>query len=206
MAKVTTITEMDLTGGAACLDFVNTALNFDVPVERLHTYNDLLVLTRRLSLLDDDTLAALERLAEDNTGQAERVLGKARQVRQSMLTVFSALVKGNSEDVTASALRAFNGDVNEALGKRGFSWQADKLVVGWERPKSELMLAVWIYSLSAYELLTTKDQKLIKQCGACAWYFLDETKNHRRKWCDMQTCGTNEKARRYYQRKKQASP
>lgn len=204
MAKVSTITEMDLTGGAVCLDFVNTALEFDEPVERLHSYQDLLILTRRLSLLDDDTLAALERLAEDNPDQAERVLAKARQVRQSMLTVFSALVKGKLEDVTSSALRAFNGDVNEALGERGFSWQADKLVVGWERPKSELMLAVWIYSLSAYELLTTKDQKLIKQCGACAWYFLDETKNHRRKWCDMQTCGTNEKARRYYQRKKLA--
>jgi predicted RNA-binding Zn ribbon-like protein len=204
MAKVSTITEMDLTGGAACLDFVNTALEFDEPVERLHTYNDLLIFTRRLSLVDTNTLATLDQLAQEDPGQAERVLLKARQVRQSMLTIFEAVVKGKLEEVTDSDLKTFNEHINDALVKRGFFRQADKLALNWECSQRELLQVVWIFSLSAYELLTTQDQKLIKQCGACAWFFLDTTKNHRRKWCDMQGCGTNEKARRYYQRKKQA--
>jgi predicted RNA-binding Zn ribbon-like protein len=204
MAKVSTITQMDLTGGAACLDFVNTALDYDLPVERLHSYKDLLILTRRLSLLPENILATLDRLAEDDPGQAERVLLKARQVRQSMLPIFAALAEDQLGQVTASALKAFNEHINEALEQRGFTSQGDKLELGWKRPEKELLQVVWVFSLSAYELLTAKDQKLIKKCGACAWFFLDETKNHRRKWCDMQTCGTNEKARRYYQRKKQA--
>ena len=204
MAKLTTIAEMDLVGGAACLDFVNTALEFDVPVERLHSYQDLLILTRRLLLLDADTLAGLERLAEADPGQAARVLIKAHQARQSMLDVFAALVKGELKTVRASALKAFNGHINEALGKQGFYPEAGQLALSWQDSQLELPQAVWVFSLSAHELLTTQDQKLIKQCGACAWYFLDATKNHRRKWCDMQSCGTNEKARRYYQRRKQA--
>ncbi|GAB3543072.1 CGNR zinc finger domain-containing protein [Spirosoma fluminis] len=204
MAKVSTITEMDLTGGAACLDFVNTALEFDKPVERLHQYNDLLILTRRLALLDADTLSALEQLAQEEPEQAERVLSKARQLRQSMLILFTALVKEKLAEVPASTLKAFNGHINEALVQRGFSRQADKLTLSWVHPGTELLHVVWIFSLSAYELLTTHDQTLIKQCGACAWFFLDTTKNHRRKWCDMQSCGTHVKARRYYQRKKQA--
>ncbi|GAB3901413.1 CGNR zinc finger domain-containing protein [Larkinella knui] len=204
MAKVSTITEMDLAGGAACLDFVNTALEFDEPVERLHTYQDLLRLIRRLSLLDENTLAALTHRAEADPGQAERVLQKARQVRQAMLPVFAALAKGEPEQLTAPVLEAFNEAVNEALDKRVFLRQADQLALSWAHPQTDLLQAVWVFSLSAYELLTNQDQKLIKQCGACAWLFLDTTKNHRRKWCDMQTCGTSVKGRRYYQRKKQA--
>ena len=203
MAKVSTVTQMDLSGGAACLDFVNTALELDVPVERLHRYQDLLILTRRLGLLDAATLARLEQLAEADPKRADWVLYQAREVRQSMLVVFAALVKGELETVPATALLAFNRYLHEALTNRGFLRQADKLVLGWADSQPDLLLTVWLYSLSAYELLTSQDQTLIKQCGACAWYFLDTTKNHRRKWCAMPGCGANEKARRYYQRKKQ---
>ncbi|GAB3804582.1 hypothetical protein GCM10028819_36340 [Spirosoma humi] len=205
MGKVSTIAEMDLAGGVPCLDFVNTALNDELPVERLHSYTDLLTLVHRLSLLDTSTLAALKRLVDQNPEQAERVLQKAREVRQAMLIVFTALTRGQLQQVTAPVLRSFNESIQEALGERGFSIQEGSLVLRWERPEKGLMQAVWVFSLSAYELLTTKAQHLIKQCGACAWFFLDETKNHRRKWCDMQTCGTNQKARRYYQRTKQGT-
>lgn len=205
MGKVSTIADMDLIGGAACLDFVNTALNDELPVERLHSYSDLLTLIDRLSLLDTSTLAALKGLVEENPEQAERVLQKAREVRQVLLTVFAALARGQFPQVTAQVFISFNESIQEALGERGFSAQGAKLELSWERPDKELMQAVWVFSLSAYELLTTQDQDLIKQCGGCGWFFLDETKNHRRKWCDMQTCGTNQKARRYYQRKKQGT-
>ncbi|MBO0938429.1 CGNR zinc finger domain-containing protein [Fibrella sp. HMF5335] len=205
MAKVSTIAEMDLTGGIACLDFINTALSDHLPVERLHSYSDLLVLSRRLSLLDTATLDTLELIANQNSAQAERVLLEARKVRQSMLGVFDALASGQLQQVTAQLLTSFNGSVHEALCERNFSVQGNELAMTLERSEKQLMQAVWSFSLSAYDLLTTRDQQLVKQCGACGWFFLDETKNHRRKWCDMQTCGTNQKARRYYQRKKLAS-
>lgn len=205
MAKMSTISDMDLAGGAACLDLVNTALNDELLVERLHSYTDLLILTQRLSLLDIDTLAALKRLAEQDPGQAELILLEAREVRHSMLALFAALARGQLQQTTDSVLTPFNSHINEALSKREFFPQGDKVEMKWSCPQKDLMQAVWVFSLSAYDLLTTKDQHLIKQCAACAWFFLDETKNHRRKWCDMQTCGTNQKARRYYQRKKQAS-
>ncbi|AKD53692.1 CGNR zinc finger domain-containing protein [Spirosoma radiotolerans] len=203
MAKLTTITEMDLTGGVACLDFANTALDFDTPVERLHTYTDLLILARRLSLLDTEVLDTLTALAQADPKQAAGVLDKAREVRQSMLTVFASLVKGTVEALPASVLTAFNGHVNEALNQRGFSGQANKLTLDWQSSQINLLQAVWVFSLSAYELLSGQDQRRIKQCGACRWYFLDATKNQGRKWCDMQSCGSHQKARRYYQRKKQ---
>jgi len=36
-------------------------------------------------------------------------------------------------------------------------------------------------------------------CAAddCAWVFLDTSKNHSRRWCDMKACGNRAKARRF---------
>jgi predicted RNA-binding Zn ribbon-like protein len=42
----------------------------------------------------------------------------------------------------------------------------------------------------------------VKDCGdpSCRWLFLDTSKNHTRRWCDMKTCGNRMKARRFQAR------
>ncbi len=37
--------------------------------------------------------------------------------------------------------------------------------------------------------------------GDCGWLFLDESRGKRRRWCDMNDCGSRAKARRFYERK-----
>jgi predicted RNA-binding Zn ribbon-like protein len=51
--------------------------------------------------------------------------------------------------------------------------------------------------------LTSDRLQKVRLCGApaCAWLFLDESRNHSRRWCDMTTCGNRQKARRHYRRK-----
>jgi predicted RNA-binding Zn ribbon-like protein len=60
-------------------------------------------------------------------------------------------------------------------------------------------------SRAAAELLIGEDIGYVRQCASddCSWLFLDKTKNHRRRWCDMKSCGNRDKARRYYQRQKE---
>ena len=48
-----------------------------------------------------------------------------------------------------------------------------------------------------------KDFFLICASEDCAWLFLDTSKNHTRRWCDMKTCGNRVKVSRHYERKKQ---
>lgn len=36
--------------------------------------------------------------------------------------------------------------------------------------------------------------------GNCGWLFLDESRGKRRRWCDMNDCGSRAKARRYYEK------
>ena len=38
--------------------------------------------------------------------------------------------------------------------------------------------------------------------GNCGWLFLDESRGKRRRWCDMNDCGSRAKARRYYEKRK----
>jgi predicted RNA-binding Zn ribbon-like protein len=38
--------------------------------------------------------------------------------------------------------------------------------------------------------------------GLCGWLFMDESRGKRRRWCDMNDCGSRAKARRYYEKHK----
>ncbi len=45
----------------------------------------------------------------------------------------------------------------------------------------------------------------VKACArdSCRWLFYDTTRNHSRTWCTSTTCGSREKAKRYYRRQLQ---
>ena len=60
-----------------------------------------------------------------------------------------------------------------------------------------------LIAISALSILGDgRERDRIKTCpGAdCGWMFIDETKNRRRKWCQMETCGNRAKAARHYRR------
>lgn len=61
-----------------------------------------------------------------------------------------------------------------------------------------------LVAVSALSVMSDpRERRRVKTCpGAnCGWLFLDETKNGRRKWCIMETCGNRAKAARNYARK-----
>lgn len=61
-----------------------------------------------------------------------------------------------------------------------------------------------LVAVSALSILSDpKERARLKMCPGndCGWIFLDETKNARRKWCLMETCGNRAKATRSYTRK-----
>lgn len=64
---------------------------------------------------------------------------------------------------------------------------------------------LWPVVWSAAQLLTSSEVSLVRECAgpACGWMYVDRSRNHMRRWCSMDGCGTRAKARRYYQRKKE---
>ena len=61
-----------------------------------------------------------------------------------------------------------------------------------------------LISISAISILSDpREYQRLKKCPGhnCGWLFIDETKNARRKWCIMETCGNRSKAARNYAKK-----
>lgn len=57
---------------------------------------------------------------------------------------------------------------------------------------------------SALLLIAGEERRRLKTCGNCGWLFLDRSKNRSRAWCDMAVCGNRAKARRHYEKRKDA--
>ena len=68
-----------------------------------------------------------------------------------------------------------------------------------ERPALDRL--IWLVIESGAELLTHGTTDRIRECRdeseGCGWLFLDTSKNGRRRWCDMRSCGNVAKAHRH---------
>lgn len=55
---------------------------------------------------------------------------------------------------------------------------------------------------AALDLMTEEDKHLTRQCAGegCVLWFLDKTKNRRRRWCQMATCGNRSKVAAHHRR------
>ena len=60
---------------------------------------------------------------------------------------------------------------------------------------------------SAVSLLTSAKLERLRRCGnsTCYWLFIDETKNHSRRWCEMASCGNVLKVRRHREKARSAA-
>jgi predicted RNA-binding Zn ribbon-like protein len=61
--------------------------------------------------------------------------------------------------------------------------------------------------LAAHGSMADGSWSLLKACRArdCEWAFLDQSKNHSRAWCSMESCGNREKARAHRARGRAAA-
>ena len=73
-----------------------------------------------------------------------------------------------------------------------------ELTWAWDDGAPDLDRAWWPMARSAVELATTGPLDRVKQCAGssgCGFLFLDTSKNRVRRWCSMDECGWQEKAR-----------
>jgi predicted RNA-binding Zn ribbon-like protein len=187
----------ELIGGNAALDLVNTLdwrFREAAPEELVESYGDLLAFAEQAGLLT--TRQARRLLRETDETKAARVLSAARELREAAAEVFYAALNGGNPG-TASTAKL------ETLFKTARSQQrliADRSGLRWEWPAEVSPdLPLWQLALSAEELLTSDRLSLLRECAKqdCRWLFLDTSKNHTRRWCDMKLCGNRMKARRF---------
>jgi len=191
--------------GHVALDFANT-LDFRYDerrrVELFPTYGRFLDFAAQAGLI---SAPGKRKLLRNTTGSAAaRRLKQIVEIREALYRMFLAAVKG--KPLNPSCLRTYNGYLRDLDVAKELTWRKS----GFIRSSADLTVTslapIGPILESAGALLTSPDRSHIRECGdqSCRWLFLDTTKNHSRRWCSMDICGSRSKARRYYARQKGA--
>jgi len=201
--EIQTVT-FDLSAGQLSLDFVNTLDDraSASPQEYLNSYDDLLAWNQQAQTLMEAEARRLREQAEKHPVKASDVLQRAIVLREALFRIFSAIAQGTSPE--DEDLNILNSALSEAMchirivpQTAGFQWD-------WMAGPENLDRVLWPVVRSAADLLTSDELSETRICASenCDWLFLDTSKNHSRRWCNMKTCGNRAKARRHYERKR----
>jgi len=189
------IEKIPLEGGHPCLDFVNTVSTRypERGAEYLNSLEDFVRWLRRVDILPEEELQPV-RLS------GEELLKQAIATRECMYIVFRGITE--EQRVSEQALAAFNTYLRQAYQQVQLERTETGLRRSFSDPASPY-LPLWRLLLLAEELLLQHGLwPRIRACPSCGWLFLDTSKNGRRRWCNMQACGSQVKARRWYHRNK----
>ena len=198
--------EFDLSGGVLCLDFANTVSDRGAPAgsrDHLQGYDDLIFFAQDSGILSSPEARRAIEIARSNAQAASAVHRTAIALREAIYRVFAAATK--SQVAKPKDVKMIEEFATEATKHRKLSASGREYRWEWRRDKDEMiMYTLWPIAQSAADLLTSDRLKKVRECEAptCAWLFLDESRNHSRRWCDMKVCGNREKAKRHYERGK----
>lgn len=184
------------------LAFVNTLSSrpTETPVERLVSYDALVEWAREQHLV---SAAAAERLAAEarrHPHQAANVLTRAREFREALNGLAEAIEKQRQPnaallDTISDYLAAAYANGRLVPHDGGLQWVASA--------DDALERILWEIGRAAGRLILSPRLAKIRACAAsdCGWWFVDDTKNHSRRWCDMKLCGNREKVKRFRARR-----
>jgi predicted RNA-binding Zn ribbon-like protein len=187
---------IQLWGGALCLDLANTV---DRAADGGHVAPEV-----------TDVLAAPELLprwgvhvgvvdpgAAPVAGRAE--LERVRALRDVLHATFAAIARGAAPDPAALAVLSdshaeavASGSLAAAAGAWRYDWAAD-----------DARRIRFAAALDAVALLGDAERLArVTRCPGrhCGWLFINAS--GRRRWCSMSTCGSREKMRRAYRRRR----
>ena len=191
----------NLLAGHAALDLVNTLdLRFSSngPEELLPTYGDLLRLAAQSHLLTAEQTRKLARTVREK--DAQRVLASVVELREALATVLYAWMDGSKPP--AMQVETLERHFYAMALRRRLRPGDSRLVWSWSGLEQEAEIPLWKLAETASDLLLSSEAERVRECGdpTCRWLFLDISKNHTRRWCNMKTCGNRMKARRHQAR------
>jgi predicted RNA-binding Zn ribbon-like protein len=166
------------------------------PVEALTSYDALVAWAQEQHLI---SAAAADRLAAESRRhphQAAAVLERAKDFREALNGLAGAIDAGRQPN--ADVLKTI-GECLAAAYANGRLVPHDGALQWVASAEDDLDRVVWEIARAAGRLVISPRLARVRACAAsdCAWWFMDDTKNRSRKWCDMTLCGNRAKLRRF---------
>jgi predicted RNA-binding Zn ribbon-like protein len=140
-------------------------------------------------------------MAADHPQEAAQAYDLAIHLREAIYRVFSHHFAGTpapETDLTLLNDIACQANAHLQLTRHDNTYQ-------WRFPPTlqGVNLILWPIARHAAQLLTSDQAARVRECEddrGCGYLFIDQTKNHSRRWCSMESCGNRAKAKRHYSR------
>ena len=192
--------------GHPVLDFLNTRpVVKGKTVEQLGTLEAFTRWLIRAGRIDGK--AAGDALRRWNDGpDGERIAERARAFRETLRGMIDGLVRGRG--ASTEGVAAINFVLAENDGNLRLERQGAKFRTRFAARSASPISLLGSVAEAASDLLSRANLSLVRRCGnpECVLFFYDATRNHRRQWCSMGTCGNLMKVRAFRRRHRKPRP
>ena len=193
-------------GGDISTDFTNTKSGrLESPGhEHVQTYADVVEFARLGGLLKPADAKRLIAEAESRPEKATQIHRRAVALREAAFRAFERIIQG--KDPAREDVQLISAEAADALGHREMVKTSEGYA--WDWPGSDdLARPLWPIASAVSAVLMSDDRSLLRECSddTCAWLFIDRTKNHSRRWCDVNTCGSRNRVREFRERRKRVA-
>jgi predicted RNA-binding Zn ribbon-like protein len=191
--------------GARCLDFLNTVEwrgDPDRRGERLGSYDEFVVWAEAAGYLTAGEGRRLRARAARNPRHARAIVKEALRLREALARLLDPHAGRGGRSLAA---------LNRLLQGFPFAFRLVRVDGALHRipvgARDALRQPLDRIILEAIELVTSGRLRAVSHCGnaRCGWFFLDESRNKSRRWCDMAACGNSAKVRAHRARLRAAS-
>ena len=196
--------EFELVGESIAADFANTLSGSRARPSADHVarYADLVAFARQSGALSAADAKRLLAGAERRPQLATEIHRRSVALREAIWRAFDRVAHGREPD--AADLALISAEAAEAFAHATVVREGSGYAWAWAEA-DDLARPLWPIARGAVDVLTSPaDRERIRECASetCAWVFVDRTKNHSRRWCDMGGCGNRAKVRSFRERQK----
>lgn len=195
--------------GDPSVDLVNTVdwTSAGPTNERLTSYERLVRWAEGAGLVSNAEARGLRRGAAGSPDRAEATLEEALRLRDLLQRLYRSIAESKEDP---AAWEELNRELAAALPRLRLQPRSPRRKAGplahwvWggavTDPESILPRVFW----AASELLRSPDVHRLEICDGpdCGWMYVDRSRNGLRRWCEMETCGTEAKTRRRRERRR----
>jgi predicted RNA-binding Zn ribbon-like protein len=177
------------------LDFVNS----DHAADALATFGRFVDWLSAARVLDGDRATAMVRRAEQQPTGASAALHEARRLRH-VLRALAERGGAPQERATQAAVAEINRVLGRSAVTRRVEPRPDGGFVRNFATAGDVFAGLMIPIIeSAADTLVSGEMERVRRCAdpRCARVFFDGSRNGKRRWCDMKTCGNRAKAARH---------
>ena len=183
------------------LDFVNTDdARLGVRTDTIASFERFVDWLAAARVLDAERTDALRRRGTEQPSGAAAALVEARRVRAALRSLAERARTEQGERTKALVLAEINRVLGRSVGTRRVEARPDGTYLRSFVPVGDVFGGLIIPVVeSAVDSLVLGELLRVHNCAdrRCPRYFVDLTRSHTRRWCDMRTCGNRAKAQRW---------